>query len=67
MTLFEFGDVARPPIVHIEGLISAQFMDRQESVDRYREVLDNLRDAALSPRESQVLITEIKDAHDREA
>jgi hypothetical protein len=30
-------------------------------------MLDNLRDAALSPRESQVLITEIKDAHDRDS
>jgi transcriptional regulator with XRE-family HTH domain len=67
MTLFEFGDVSVPDIVHVEGLISAQFQDRRESVERYREVLDNLRDAALSPKESQVLITEIKDAHVREA
>lgn len=67
MTLFEFDDAAVPAIVHVEGLIGAQFIDRRESVARYREVLDNLRDAALSPRESQVLITEIKDAHDREA
>jgi hypothetical protein len=67
MTLFEFDDASVPAIVHVEGLISAQFMDRRESVDRYREVLDNLRDAALSPRESQVLITEIKDAHDRDS
>src|ERR1700727_2022818 len=67
MTLFEFGDVSLPDIVHVEGLISAQFQDRRESVERYREVLDNLRDAALSPKESQVLITEIKDAHVREA
>ena len=67
MTLFEFADEAVPSIVHIEGLVSAQFMDRKESVDRYREVLDNLRDAALSPRESQVLITKIKDVHEREA
>jgi hypothetical protein len=67
MTLFEFGDVSVPDIVHVEGLISAQFLDRRESVERYREVLDNLRDAALSPKESQVLITEIKDAHVREA
>ena len=67
MTLFEFADESVPSIVHIEGLISAQFMDRKESVDRYREVLDNLRDAALSPRESQVLITKIKDVHEREA
>jgi transcriptional regulator with XRE-family HTH domain len=67
MTLFEFDDASVSPVVHVEGLLGAQFMHRRESVDRYREVLDNLRDAALSPRESQVLITEIKDAHVREA
>lgn len=67
MTLFDFGDASVSPIVHIEGLVSAQFMDRPESIERFREMLDNLRDAALSPRESQVLITEIKDAHERGA
>jgi transcriptional regulator with XRE-family HTH domain len=67
MTLFEFADESVPSIVHIEGLTSAQYMDRRESVERFREMLDNLRDAALSPRESQVLITEIKDAHERGA
>jgi hypothetical protein len=67
ITLFEFDDVRASAIVHVEGLISAQFMDRRKSVDRYREVLDNLRDVALSPRESQLLITEIKGAHDLES
>lgn len=67
MTLFEFSDSSVPTILHIEGLISAQYLDRKPEVDRYREVLDQLRDAALSPRESQILITEIKDAHDRDA
>jgi transcriptional regulator with XRE-family HTH domain len=67
MTLFEFGDASVPAIVHVEGLIGGQYIDRRESVDRFREMLDNLRDAALSPRESQILITEIKDAHDRGA
>jgi hypothetical protein len=67
MTLFEFGDASVPGIVHVEGLIGGQYIDRPESVERFREMLDNLRDAALSPRESQVLITEIKDAHERGA
>lgn len=64
-TLFEFSDSSVPSIVHIEGLLSAQYLDQQAAVDRYREVLDHLRDAALSPRDSQVLITKIKDAHER--
>lgn len=67
MTLFEFSDISMPAILHIEGLISAQYLDRAPAIDRYREALDQLRDAALPPRESQVLITKIKDAHDRAA
>ena len=67
MTLFEFSDSPVPTILHIEGLISAQYLDQKSAVDRYREVLDQLRDVALSPRESLILITKIKDAHDSDA
>jgi transcriptional regulator with XRE-family HTH domain len=66
-TLFEFSDSSVPSILHVEGLISAQYLDRETAVDRYREVLDHLRDAALPPRGSQDLITEIRDAHERDA
>ena len=66
-TLFEFSDSSVPSIVHIEGLLSAQYLEQPAAVDRYREVLDNLRDLALSPRDSQVLITKIKDGHERAA
>jgi transcriptional regulator with XRE-family HTH domain len=62
-TLFEFGDSNLSTIVHIEGLLSSLILDKSTIVDRYREVMDHLRDAALSPRDSQVLITEIRGAH----
>jgi transcriptional regulator with XRE-family HTH domain len=58
-TLFEFEDATN--ILHIEGLLSSISHDKLAVIERYREVLDHLRDAALSPRESQNLITEIKD------
>jgi transcriptional regulator with XRE-family HTH domain len=62
-TLFEFTDPSLSSIVHIESLLTSLILDRAAIVDRYREVLDLIRDAALSPRESQVLIAEIRDAH----
>lgn len=58
-TLFEFEDTTN--ILHIEGLLSSLSHDKLAVIKRYSEVLDHLRDAALSPRESQNLITEIKD------
>jgi len=62
-TLFEFGDSLLSSIVHIETLLSSLIYDRPTTIERYREVLDNLRDAALSPRDSQSLITVIRDEH----
>jgi transcriptional regulator with XRE-family HTH domain len=61
-TFFEFGDSSQP-VLHIEGLLSSLIHDRPTIIERYREVLDNLRDAALSPRDSQNLITVIRDEH----
>jgi transcriptional regulator with XRE-family HTH domain len=63
LTLFEFGDSALSSIVHIETLLSSLTYDRPATIERYREVLDNLREVALSPRDSQGLITLIRDEH----
>lgn len=62
-TLFEFGDSPLSSILAVESLLSSLILDRPAVVGRYREVLDNLRDAALSPRDSQSLITAIRDEH----
>lgn len=61
-TLFEFGDSPQASVIHLEGLITALVLDKPVAVTRYREALGHLRAAALGPRESQVLITEIRDA-----
>ncbi|MEP7022707.1 MAG: helix-turn-helix transcriptional regulator [Actinomycetota bacterium] len=60
-TLFDYAVL--PSILHVEGLLGDHIRDQPAVVERYSEVLDHLRDTALSPRDSQVLITEIRDAH----
>jgi hypothetical protein len=62
--LLEFHDTApQPPVVYIEGLFSSQFLERPAEISRYREAIESLRDAALSPRDSLGLITEIRGQH----
>jgi transcriptional regulator with XRE-family HTH domain len=62
-TLFEFEEPPMPRVVHVEGLTGYLYLEKAADIERYRESLDQLRDAALSPRDSLVLITEIRDAH----
>jgi transcriptional regulator with XRE-family HTH domain len=62
-TLFEFEEPPMPRVVHVEGLTGYLYLEKAADIERYRESLDHLRDAALSPRDSLVLITEIRDAH----
>jgi transcriptional regulator with XRE-family HTH domain len=58
--LLEFGDGSpQRPVVFVEGLFSNRYQERPAEIDRYREALEYLRDAALSPRDSLSLITEI--------
>jgi len=58
--LLEFADSSpQRPVVFVEGLFSNRYQERQAEIDRYREALEYLRDAALSPRDSISLITEI--------
>jgi transcriptional regulator with XRE-family HTH domain len=51
------------PVVYVEGLIVGQYYERRSDTARYREAIDSLRDAALSPRDSLVRIAELKEAH----
>jgi Domain of unknown function (DUF5753) len=60
----EFGeDSHQRPVVYIEGLFSNRYLERPVEVERYREALEYLRDAALSPRDSISLINKIRSAH----
>jgi transcriptional regulator with XRE-family HTH domain len=61
---FEFGSNSiQQPVVFVEGLFSNRYQERPIEIERYREALEYLRDAALSPRDSTNLITEIRSLH----
>jgi transcriptional regulator with XRE-family HTH domain len=62
--VLEFGESSRQrPVVFVEGLFSNRYQERPIEIERYREALEYLRDAALSPRDSTSLITEIRSTH----
>lgn len=57
----EFGeDSELPPVVYVEGLAAAQYFERRSDIARYREAIEYLRDAALSPRNSLALVADLK-------
>jgi transcriptional regulator with XRE-family HTH domain len=55
--LLEFRDPV-PPVVFVEGLMHHQFLGGSTDLERYREAVENLRDSALSPRDSVERIRE---------
>ena len=58
--LLEFDESSpQGPVVFVEGLTTNSYLEKRAEIDRYREALEYLRDAALSPRDSISLITEI--------
>ncbi len=63
--LLEFGGSSpQPPVVFVEGLFSNRYQERPAEIDRYREAIDYLRDAGLSPGDSLSFITDIKNLHE---
>jgi transcriptional regulator with XRE-family HTH domain len=61
----EFGEnSSQKPVVFVEGLFSNRYQERPIEIDRYREAIEYLRDAALSPRESVSLINRIRSRHE---
>ena len=61
--LLEFGeDSLMSPVVFVEGLTSNQYIQRVPDVARYREAIEYLRDAALTPRDSTKYIKEKRDS-----
>ena len=64
--LLEFADSNLSPVIFIEGLTGNQYLERAADIARYREAVEYLRDAALSPRDSLSLITELKKAYENE-
>jgi transcriptional regulator with XRE-family HTH domain len=62
-TLLEFGGTA-PSVVYVEGLMGWLYLEREQEVARYGQVLEHLRNIALSPEETIKLIKEISVRYD---
>ena len=59
--LLEFSDdILQGPVVYVEGLVGNLYYERPPDIRRYREAIDNLRDAALGARDSIGLISRIR-------
>lgn len=59
-TLLEFTEPVLPPVVFVEGMLGGQYYERQGDVARYRESIENIRDSALSPRDSEHYLLEMQ-------
>jgi transcriptional regulator with XRE-family HTH domain len=59
-TLLEFKEPVLPPVVFVEGLVANQYYERPVDVARYRESIENIRDSALSTRESEQRLLEMQ-------
>lgn len=60
--LLEFDEEQQhqQPIVFVEGLTGNQYLEHKAHIARYREAIDYLRDAALSPDDSVSRIDEVR-------
>lgn len=63
--LLEFAEGSNlSPVVFVEGLTGNQYIERRADIARYREAIGYLRDSALSPRDSLLLICEAQKAYE---
>jgi transcriptional regulator with XRE-family HTH domain len=61
--LLEFEDPSLSPVVFVEGLTGNHYIERKIDIGRYREVVEILRDSALSPKDSISLIAEYQEKY----
>ena len=61
--LLDFDQSGLPSVVFVESLLSHQYLERKNEIDRYRETIDNLRDSALSSQDSIKRITAARDMY----
>jgi len=55
-TIMDFGAASDPPMVYLENLSGALFLDRPDQVAAHRLAFDQIRAAALSPADSATLL-----------
>ena len=66
--LLEFDDPnPLPSVVFVEGLTNNFYHERKSDLDRYREAVEYLRDAALTPRDSVLRVADARKAYVNEA
>jgi transcriptional regulator with XRE-family HTH domain len=59
-SVFAFMEFAAvPPVVFVEGLAGALYLERESDIVRYRETIAQLRAMALNPTESLAFITRV--------
>ncbi|EFC81531.1 helix-turn-helix transcriptional regulator [Parafrankia sp. EUN1f] len=58
-TLFEFPDTRDQPVVYLEALSGAVYLEKAQEVRRYKVAFDKLRACALGPDEAGAMITRI--------
>jgi transcriptional regulator with XRE-family HTH domain len=62
--LFEFEESSNlSPVVFVEGLTGNQYLEKPADIARYREAIEDLRDSALTPRDSLARIDEVRKAY----
>jgi len=59
--LLEFGDSPLPGVVYVEGLENQLYLEKPTELARYAESIEELRDAALTPRDTSKFIAKIRD------
>jgi transcriptional regulator with XRE-family HTH domain len=58
---FEFEqNSSLSPVIFVEGLTGNQYLEKPAEINRYREAIDYLRDAALTPRYSVQRLAEMQ-------
>jgi transcriptional regulator with XRE-family HTH domain len=56
-------DGEAPTVVYVEGLVGGLYLERPPEIERYLQVSEILRGMALSPKDSAVLIENVRDTY----
>ncbi|MFG2305287.1 helix-turn-helix domain-containing protein [Actinacidiphila glaucinigra] len=60
ITYLRFDDgLELPDVVYLEQVQNAEYLDKAEETQRYREVLDTLAQASMTPRESMKYLSDL--------
>lgn len=62
-TLLDFDQPRLSSVVYIEGRVSGHYFERPPDIASYREAVEDIRDSALSPRDSAERLERAKEAY----